>query len=134
MMRREGDDGFRGTRLSYAYYPVDSPELAGRMQRAMPYEGFYTHLLFQDLDHIVPYTIGRTEGVRARVVGAQTDRRTELVGEALSERGYPSLVDGARSFFLAPRRRSSLLKSVCMRSITSALWMRHKSRPPKGAA
>jgi hypothetical protein len=65
----------------------------------MPFEGFYTHLLFQDLDHLVPYSLGRNEGIGARMVGPDASRATELVGEALSERGYRSLVDGARSFF-----------------------------------
>jgi hypothetical protein len=88
----------RSSRRSRTFYPVDSPELADRMAAAYPVEGFYTYLLHQDLDHVVPYSIGRDSGQRARVVGRDADKALPLISAALSERSYPSLEDGVRQF------------------------------------
>jgi hypothetical protein len=95
---RRPDNDMRSSRRSYTFYPVDSPELAERMKVAYPIEGFYTYLLLQDLDHVVPYSIGRDGGERARVVGRDADDALPLIAEALSERSYPSLQDGIRQF------------------------------------
>lgn len=95
---RRPDDNLRSTRCSHSYYPVDSPELAERMRAALPIEGFYTHLLHQDLDHVVPYSIGSDSGQRAAVVGPDAEVALSLIAAALSKRSYPSLQDGVREF------------------------------------
>lgn len=95
-MRRNRDANLRSSRLSHSYYPVDNPELAQRMQNAFPIDGFYTHLLYQDLGGVVPYTLGRDDGGRARLVGADAERALPIVSAALSDRMVPSLQDGVR--------------------------------------
>ena len=70
MKRRE--EPVRSSRKSYTFYPVDSPELALRMESAVSFEGFYTYLLHQDLDHVVPYRLGRDDHGEARMVGRKT--------------------------------------------------------------
>lgn len=100
-----GDPNMRSSRRSRTFYPVDSPELADRMTAAYPVQGFYTHLLHQDLDHVVPYSIGRDSGERARVVGRDADKALPLISAALSERSYPSLQDGVRKFVSGTAQR-----------------------------
>ena len=98
MRRRSDGDDLRSSRRSYTYYPVDSPELASRMQLAYQFEGYFTYLLHQDLQHVIPYTIGRHAGEQARVVGPDAEAALPLVAAALSDRRYPSLQDGVRDF------------------------------------
>jgi hypothetical protein len=68
------------------------------MTDALPIDGFYTHLLHDDLGHVVPYSLGRDQGGRVRLIGADADRALPIVSAALSDRGYPSLQDGVRDF------------------------------------
>jgi len=96
--RRPRSDNFRSTRRSCTYYPVDSPELSERMTAAFPIDGFYTNLLYQDLGHVVPYSLGRDQGGRARLTGADAEKALPIVSAALSDGGYPSLEDGVRDF------------------------------------
>jgi hypothetical protein len=94
------EEPVRSSRKSYTFYPVDSPELAQRMETAVSFEGFYTYLLHQDLDHVVPYRLGRDDRGEVRMVGQDAERASELVAAALSDRDYhPSLDDGVRDFF-----------------------------------
>lgn len=94
------EEPVRSSRKSYTFYPVDSPELAQRIESAVSFEGFYTYLLHQDLDHVVPYRLGRDDRGEARMVGRDAERASELVAAALSDRDYhPSLEDGVRDFF-----------------------------------
>lgn len=90
-------DGLRSTRRSRTFYPVD-PALQQRM-RATSFEGFYTFLLHQDLDFVIPYTIGRRDGPEARVTGSDADRAAPLVERALSGRDRTlSISDSVRRF------------------------------------
>ncbi len=96
MMRRE--DHLRSSRRSYTYYPTDDPVLTERMQAATPVEGYYTYLLYQDLDNVFPYDFGRDTSSRVQVVGTDAERAEPLIADALSERPFPSLNDGLRKF------------------------------------
>lgn len=95
-MRRENH--LRSSRRSYSYYPIDNSALAERMRAAVPFEGYYTYLLYQDLDHVFPYDIGRRISPRVQIVGTDADRASPLIAAALSERSFPSLDDGLREF------------------------------------
>jgi hypothetical protein len=95
---RRNSDKLRSTRHSYSYYPVDNPVLTERMRAAFPVEGYYTYLLNQDLEHVIPYDVGRDGEREVRVVGPDANRAMPLIASALSERGYPSLDDGVRDF------------------------------------
>lgn len=91
-------DGLRSTRRSCSFYVDYDPELAKRMKAAYPVEGYYTYLLHQDLGHVVPYGLGRSDASGVRVVGPDADRARGLIAGALSDRSYPSLSDGVRDF------------------------------------
>jgi hypothetical protein len=95
---RDQNDDLRSTRRAHTYYPVDIPELAERMEAAFPVQGFYTYLLHQDLDHVLPYTLGRYGGRRVHIVGPEPERSEPLIAAALSRRGHPSLPNGVRDF------------------------------------
>jgi hypothetical protein len=97
MRRQRPADGLRSTRKSRTFYPVD-PALQVRM-RAASFEGSYTFLLHQDLDFVIPYTIGRGGRPEARVTGPDADRVAPLIEHALSGRDWtPSLFDSVRQF------------------------------------
>ena len=97
-MRGRPDNQLVSTRRSKSFYPVDNPELQRRMAEAIP-RGFYIHLLQQDLEHVVPYTMGRDDGPRARVVSDDAQRATTLINNALSDRrGHAWLDDSVRTF------------------------------------
>lgn len=96
--RRSADDGLEGTRRSHSFYPVHDPELQARMH-AVSFEGYYTYLLHQDLDFIIPYDLGRGDGPTARIVGPDIDRAWPLIEDAISERDTTrSLSDALRHF------------------------------------
>jgi hypothetical protein len=88
----------RSTRRSHEFYPADDPELRELMRAAYPFEGFYTYMLHQDLDHVMPYSLGRSNAVGARVVGPDAKRVTPLIAGALSDNLHHSLHDGVRKF------------------------------------
>jgi hypothetical protein len=92
-MRRRppADGGLQGTRRSHTFYPVRDPDLQARMH-AVSFEGYYTYLLHQDLDFVIPYDLGRGDGPSARVVGPDVNRARPLIEDAISDR------DGTRSF------------------------------------
>lgn len=97
MRRPRPADGLRSTRRSRTFYPVD-PALQQRM-RATSFEGYYTFLLHQDLDFVIPYTMDRPGGPEARVTGPDADRAAPLIERALSGRDWtPSLSDSVRRF------------------------------------
>ena len=96
MRRRPADDGLEHTRRSRTFYPVHDPDLAARMH-AVSFEGYYTYLLHQDLDLVIPYDLGRSDGPSARVVGPDSDRARPLIEYAMSDRDHTrSLTDGLR--------------------------------------
>jgi hypothetical protein len=95
MMHR--DDRLRSTRRSYTYYPMDDPVITERMQAAVPVEGYYTYLLFQDLDHVFPYGVGRSSP-RVQIVGPDAEHASPLIAASLSERSFPSLDEAVRKF------------------------------------
>jgi hypothetical protein len=67
--------------------------------RAVSFEGYYTFLLHQDLDFVMPYELGRGAGPMARVVGPDTNRATPLIERALAERERTSsFPDSLRRF------------------------------------
>jgi hypothetical protein len=97
MRRPRPADGLRSTRRSRTFYPVD-PALQERM-RATSFEAYYIFLLHQDLDFVIPYTIGRRGGPQARVTGPDADRAAPLIERALSGRDWtPSISDSVRQF------------------------------------
>lgn len=96
-MRRQPDD-LRSTRQSRSFYPVNDPQLRERM-RAVSFDGYYTYLLNQDLDFVMPYELRRGSDPTARVVGPDADRAAPLIEQALSGREWTSsLYDTLRSF------------------------------------
>lgn len=96
MRRPPPADGLRSTRKSRTFYAT-SPALQERMRVTSP-EGFYTFMLYEDLDHVVPYSIGRG-GQEARVTGPDAEKAQPLVERALSGQDWtPSLSDSVRKF------------------------------------
>ena len=97
MRRPRQPDGLRSTRKSRTFYPVE-PALIERM-RAVSFEGYYTFLLHQDLDFVLPYTMGRPGGPQAQVGGPDAGRAAPLIGRALSGNDRtPSISDSVREF------------------------------------
>ncbi len=97
MRRPQPADGLRSTRRSRTFYPVD-PALQERM-RATSFAAYYTFLLHQDLDFVIPYTMDRRGGPQARVTGPDADRAAPLIERALSGRDWtPSIADSVRQF------------------------------------
>jgi hypothetical protein len=67
--------------------------------RATSFEGYYTFLLYQDLDFVIPYAIGRESEPAARVTGADADMAAPLIERALADREWtPPLSDSVREF------------------------------------
>jgi hypothetical protein len=67
--------------------------------RATSPEGFYIFMLHEDLDHVVPYTIGRQGGQQARVIGPDADKARPVIERALSDQEWTrSLSDTVRKF------------------------------------
>lgn len=96
--RRSADDGLESTRRSRTFYPAHDPDLQARMQ-AVSFGGYYTYLLHQDLDFVIPYGLGRGDGPSARIVGRDADRARPLIEDAVSDRdGTQSLPDALRQF------------------------------------
>lgn len=97
MRRPRQPEGLRSTRKSRSFYPVE-PGLM-RLMRAVSFEGYYTFLLHQDLDFVIPYTIGRTGGPQAEVTGPDAHRAAPLIERALSGEDWtPSISDSVRKF------------------------------------
>jgi len=95
---RRQPDGLRSTRRSRSFYPVNDPQLAERM-RAVSFEGYYTYLLYQDLDFVMPYELNRESDPEVLVVGPDADRATPLIEQALSGRERTSsLYNALRKF------------------------------------
>jgi hypothetical protein len=97
MRRPRPADGLRSTRRSRTFYPVD-PVLRDRM-RAASTVGYYTSLLRQDLDFVIPYTMGHPGGPQAQVTGPDADRAAPLIERALSAKDRtPPISDSVRKF------------------------------------
>ena len=98
-MRRYGEEELRSTRRSHQFYlPPDEVSLQQRMDKAITFEGLYTHILYQDLQQVMPYRSGSNQIREVKVVGRDAARASELIAEALSERFHPMLYDGVRDF------------------------------------
>lgn len=96
--RQPANDGLEGTRRSHAFYPVHDPVLAARMH-ALSFQGYYTYLLHQDLNAVIPYDLGRGDGPSARVIGPDSYRVRPLIEDAISNRDHVrSLIDSLRHF------------------------------------
>lgn len=97
MRRLPPADGPRSTRKSRTFYPTNQA-LQERMRATSP-EGFYIFMLYEDLDHVVPYTIGLQGGQGARVTGPDADNAWPLIERALSGQEWTrSLSDTVRKF------------------------------------
>jgi hypothetical protein len=67
--------------------------------RATSFEGSYTFLLYQDLDFVIPYAIGRGSEPEAHVTGPDADIAAPLIERALADRDWPPpLSDSVRTF------------------------------------
>ena len=67
--------------------------------RAISFEGYYTFLLHEDLDFVLPYSMGHPGGPLAHVTGPDTDKAGPLIGRALSgQHRTPSISDSVRKF------------------------------------
>lgn len=90
-------DGLRSSRKSRTFYPTE-PGLEERM-RAVSFEGYYTFLLHQDLDFVIPYTMGDHGGPQARVTGPDAVRAAPLIEAALADEDWtPPFPDLVRKF------------------------------------
>ncbi len=70
--------------------------------RATSFEGYYTFLLHQDLDFVMPYAMGRGDDPEAHVVGPDADRAAPIIERALPEAEWvPSIYDSVRGFVRA---------------------------------
>jgi hypothetical protein len=97
MRRRRPADGLRSTRRSRTFNPVDRA-LQARM-RVGSFEDYYVFLLHQDLDFVVPYTIGRGGEPDARVTRADADTAAPLIERAIADRDWTLLLsDSVRKF------------------------------------
>lgn len=97
MRRQRPADGLRSTRRSRTFYQVDPP-LQERM-RATSFEGSYLFMLHQDLDFVIPYTIGRGDEPEAWVTGPDAEKAEPLIEHALSEEDWThSLSDSVFKF------------------------------------
>ncbi len=97
MRRRRLADGLRSTRRSRTFHPVDRA-LQARM-RVGSFEDYYVFLLHQDLDFVVPYTIGRGGEPDARVTGPDADTAAPLIERAIADQDWtPPLSDSVRKF------------------------------------
>jgi len=62
-------------------------------------EGYYTSLLRQDLDFVIPYTMGHLGGPQAQVTGPDVDRAAPLIERGLSAKDRtPPISDSVRKF------------------------------------
>lgn len=97
MRRPRQPEGLRSTRKSRTFYPVE-PGLM-KLMRAVSFEGYYTFLLHQDLDFIIPYTMGDAGGPHAEVTGPDAQRAAPLIERALAKGDWtPSISDSVRKF------------------------------------
>src|SRR5258707_4260238 len=78
--------------------------------RATSFEGYYTFLLHQDLDFVMPYAMGRGDDPEAHGVGTDADRAAAIIERALPEAEWvPSIYDSVRGFV----RAAAQLLVVC---------------------
>lgn len=90
-------EDLRSTRKSRAFYPQE-PDLA-RIVQAASAGGYYIFFLREDLDHTVPYSVGRPGGPQVRVTGPDAQKAAPLIEQALgSEEHGPDLSDSVRHF------------------------------------
>jgi hypothetical protein len=98
MRRRQPADDLRSTRKSRTFYAAVDPALQQRVQ-ALSYEGYYTFLLYRDLDQVIPFPIGRSSSPPARIAGPDADQAAPLIEQALSGQDWPpSLSESIRRF------------------------------------
>lgn len=96
-MRQRPPDGLRSTRRSKSFYPTD-PALEARMQAASP-AGTYAYFLHEDLDRVMPYSMGHPPRFQARVTGPDAPRAAPLIEPAINIKGHRHpLYDSVRDF------------------------------------
>lgn len=97
MSRPQQPENLKSSRRSRTYYPVE-PGLMKLMQ-AVSFEGYYTFLLHEDLDFVIPYNLDRPGGPQARVTGPDAQKAAPLIERALSGEDWtPSISDLVRDF------------------------------------
>lgn len=96
-MRQRPPDGLRSTRRSKSFYPTD-PALQARMQAAAPV-GTYAYFLNEDLDRVMPYSMGHPPRFQARVTGPDALKAGPLIEQAINIEGHRHLFyDSVRDF------------------------------------
>jgi hypothetical protein len=75
-VRRPLDD-LVSTRRSRSYYidGIDEPQLMARLSRGPSGDGYYEHMLIEDVGHLLPFGHGLDDGFSARFIG---DRSAEV--------------------------------------------------------
>lgn len=96
-MRQRPPDGLRSTRKSKSFYPTD-PALQARMQAASP-AGTYAYFLHEDLNRVMPYSMGHPPRFQARVTGPDALKAVPLIEQAINVEGHRHLLyDSVRDF------------------------------------
>src|SRR5580704_1299414 len=97
MSRPQQPETLKSSRRSRTYYPVE-PGLM-QLMRAVSFEGYYTFLLHEDLDFVIPYNLDRAGGPQAHVTGPDAQRAQPMIERALSGEDWtPSISDLVRDF------------------------------------
>ena len=102
-MRQRPPDDLRSTRRSRTFYPTD-PALQARMRTASP-AGTYAFYLHEDLDRVMPYSMGHPPRFHARVTGPDALKAHPLIEQAINIEGHRHLLyDSVRDFASATVR------------------------------
>jgi hypothetical protein len=105
-------DGVSSSRKSHYFYPHDDLRLRERMRAALPYEGYYTNMFFDDLQAVVPFSMGRSPEQQVRIEASDQRESARLITEALQgPRGWPGVSDAVRNFVVQSARFAAFAKS-----------------------
>jgi hypothetical protein len=70
-----------------------------KLMRAVSFEGYYTFLLHEDLNFVIPYNLDRQRAPHAQVTGPDAQKAAPLIESALSGRDWtPSILDSVSAF------------------------------------
>jgi len=97
MRRPWQPEDLRSTRKSRTFDPVE-PGLM-KLMRAVSLEGYFTFLLHQDLQFVIPYTMNRAGGPQIQITGPDAHRAAPLIERGLSREDWvPSISDSVCEF------------------------------------